>query len=161
MQKRLRSLALNSAVIGSLAAAVLFMVAAPLGWVTAVYGAVPFWAMAVLFGVGAVVSHGSYLLAPMPVVRNFIWICMYGTAVFTLFAAVPELPPERQAALARLLLILLVTNGVYAHFIQRLRFVIVPLYEMGVMSNPPRWAMAGIRAMRWLDKKQGRGGRDG
>jgi len=152
---RLRALAMNGAVVSAMAMAVLFMLLAPLDWLTAVYGAIPFWAMAMLFGVGAVVSHGSYLLAPMPVVRNFMWICTYGAAVFVLFAAVPDMSSVRQAALARLLLIMLVGNGVYAHFIQRLRYVILPLYEMGAMPHPPAWAMLGIRAMQWWDRRVG------
>jgi hypothetical protein len=116
-----------------------FLLLAPEDWVSLVYLAVPYTAVALLFAFGAIMSWGSYKLAPMPVVRNFMWICGYGSIIFVLFA-LELVPPVRQLAMARFLVLALLLNGVYAHWLQRLVYIIEPLDRAGVLPLLPLWA---------------------
>lgn len=149
-----RNLILNTAVVVSLAVVLAFILFAPEVFVGLVYTAVPYWLVAMLFFGAAVLSWGSYRLAPMPVVRNFVWICGYGAMVFVLFEFV-TIPFVRQAALARFLLLALLINGTYAHFLQRLLYVIEPLERAGRMGSLPKWATIGVRWARWYNQKWG------
>lgn len=149
-----RDMLLNTAVVFSLAAVVGFVMLAPEPLVALAYTAVPYAAVAVLFAGAAVLSWGSYQLAPMPVVRNFVWICGYGAVVFVLFEFI-AVPFLRQAALARFLILALLVNGTYAHFIQRLLYVIEPLEQAGQLAHLPRWACVGVRWARWYNQRWG------
>jgi hypothetical protein len=127
---------LLSAMVGMVLA---FLLLAPEWWVGLAYRAVPYTAVAVLFAFGAVMSWGSYKLAPMPVVRNFMWICVYGSIIFALFA-LEMVSPMRQLAMARFLVLALLLNGVYAHWLQRLIYIIEPLDRAGALPPMPWWA---------------------
>jgi hypothetical protein len=141
-----------------LGALLAFLLLAPEAWVALAYVAVPYTAMAVLFALGCVVSWGSYKIVPMPVVRNFVWICLYGTIVFVLFA-LEAVPLVRQLAMARVLVLVLLLNGVYAHWIQRVLYIMEPLDRAGVLPDMPWWAKRWISAARWLHhwRERGRG----
>jgi hypothetical protein len=146
----------SAVVVCCLAVVITFLLFAPLEAVGLLYNSISFLGMVVLFGLGAVVSALSYYLAPMPTVRNFTWVCLYGAGIFFAFWALPELSILRQAALARILLILLVVNGTLAHFLQRLLYVIHPLYEAGLMSELPRWAVWPVSLVTKYNKWRNR-----
>jgi hypothetical protein len=136
-----------------------FLLLAPEWWVSLAYVAVPYTAVAVLFAFGALVSWGSYKLAPMPVVRNFMWICLYGSIIFTLFA-LELVSPVRQLAMARFLVLALLLNGVYAHWLQRLIYIVEPLDRAGVLPPLPWWAQWWLKLARWYNQWREQGGRD-
>jgi hypothetical protein len=149
-----RSWLLNGLVVGGLVGVLALFLFAPLPAVSLMYALVPYGVVALLFAVGAAVSAGSYRLAPMPVVRNFVWICLYGTIVYLILWLWP-LELARQVAMTRFLILLLLANGVYAHFLQRLLYIIEPLCREGVL-RPPWWAEGGLWLAGWVNTYAGR-----
>jgi hypothetical protein len=154
MTDAVRSWLLNGLVVGGLVGVLAGFLYAPLPAVSLLYELVPYWLGASIFAVGVAVSAGSYRLAPMPVVRNFVWICLYGTITYTILWLWP-LEPVRQVTMTRFIILLLLANGVYAHFLQRLLYIIEPLCREGVL-RPPWWAVWGVRLASWVNDHAGR-----
>lgn len=106
-----------------------------LDFIAVIYSKMPSWAVTPLFLVSIVVLATLTVFDHRPTTRNSLWLCIAGFVMYLLFDYVDI---SVRGFFARILIISLLVNEMILKPLYTLKYVYLPLWRQGNLSQPSR-----------------------